>query len=41
MGLGRYRTNRDWIDKPVQHPSKETMTMTGKVISWIHGLGKK
>ena len=41
IGLGRYRTNQKWIDQPTQRASAETMTLTGSIISWIHGFGKK
>lgn len=41
VGLGRFRDNQTWIEKPDARASTETMTMTGKVISWIHGFGKK
>jgi len=41
VGLGKYRDNPSWIEHPGTRASAETMTMTGNVIRWIHGLGKK
>jgi hypothetical protein len=41
IGLGRFRDNEHWINQPATGRMADTITMTGKVISWIHGLGKK
>jgi hypothetical protein len=41
IGLGKYGSNTAWIDHPVARASAETMTLTGSIISWIHGFGKK
>lgn len=40
-GLGKFRDNSSWLEQPTAKLSGETMTMTGKVISWIQGLGAK
>jgi hypothetical protein len=41
VGLGLYRDNDSWIEQSPVKSTIETVTMTGKFISWFHGMGKK
>ncbi len=41
VGLGLYHNNESWIEQPNVTRPGQTITLTGKFISWVHGFGKK